>query len=647
MADGKIVNAEAVWRGPIQINNICVQGSFEVFNSGGSWSFLFGKLLMKAFDAVHYYSKDVVTIGSGGRAATLRNQIGAAEEWREAVDDVVYRLTNARSRETKVGGRLTAMVQPPVRQVPASVSVVQVKQVDQPIVDAAPESSVSVDSPGSTTGFAAPVDDTRKISLTRAWIEEVPDVDAPRLDKVLGPMGEVTQGVGKEDARPAEKEPRWDWKGTAQRRYRRWKARGENILRRKNGTLNGGSSVPPSREVPTTPSVAGHDLVTDVKQVATTESLTPVCIVTEEVQALMSDDYSTEIPENGTERDKNLFTRKDDPFQPARVAEVLRQVKIGEDLTMEQRAAVEKLVAEWADLFALSVSEVFPVENAVHTLDIPADATFSRKIHQKPLTPPQRQYLHARIDEMLAAGVLEQCEPGQVKCVSPTTLAQKVHEGAGLTLEELQHRINDQCVANGFEPHFQMPPRTTPTPNDEVASSEQKWRICQNFGEVNKLTKIAPMPQGDIRTKQQRLSGHRWVSIFDFTAGFYAVEVAEESRPYTAFYVEGRGYFWYAKMPFGLTGAPSTFAHMTAQHLHDLLAQEIMELFVDDGGAAADTFEEMMTKLVTIFGRIRERKLSLSASKSKLFMTTAVFAGATVGPKGVQPDLAKLTAVVN
>ena len=121
----------------------------------------------------------------------------------------------------------------------------------------------------------------------------------------------------------------------------------------------------------------------------------------------------------------------------------------------------------------------------------------------------------------------------------------------------------------------------------------------------------------------------------------------EESRPYTVFYVEVQGYFWYTKMPFGLTGAPSTFAHMTVQHLHDLLAQEIMELFIDDGGAAADTFEVMMTKLVTIFGRIWEQKLSLSVSKSKLFMTTVVFASATAGLKGVQPDLAKLTVVVN
>lgn len=131
------------------------------------------------------------------------------------------------------------------------------------------------------------------------------------------------------------------------------------------------------------------------------------------------------------------------------------------------------------------------------------------------------------------------------------------------------------------------------------------------------------------------------------SAGFYAVLVDPESRPYTAFYVEGRGYFWYKHMPFGLTGAPSTFGNMTATHLHDLLAKEIMELFVDDGGTAADTFKEMMSKLTQTFTRIREAGLLLSASKCEFFMTSMVFAGASVGQKGVQPDLKKLTAIVN
>ena len=219
---------------------------------------------------------------------------------------------------------------------------------------------------------------------------------------------------------------------------------------------------------------------------------------------------------------------------------------------------------------------------------------FSTKVNQKPLTPPQKKYLYESIDTMLNAKIIEQCLPDEVKCVSPTTLAQKAHTGASLMLEELQHRVNDACIASGYNTFFNLPPRSSPTPDDETDESEPKWRICQNISQINKVTKVAPMPQGDIRAKQQRLSGHRWVSGIDFAAGFYAVTVDPESRPYTAFYVEGRGYFRYLRMPFGLTGAPSTFGHMTATRMYELIMQEILELFVDDGGTAANTFEEML-----------------------------------------------------
>ena len=85
----------------------------------------------------------------------------------------------------------------------------------------------------------------------------------------------------------------------------------------------------------------------------------------------------------------------------------------------------------------------------------------------------------------------------------------------------------------------------------------------------------------------------------------------------------------------------------TATHLYDLLANEMMELCIDDGGATADTFEEMINKLTQIFTHIRKAGLSLSASKCEFFMNKIVFAGTSVGPKGVQPDLKKLTAIIN
>ena len=58
-------------------------------------------------------------------------------------------------------------------------------------------------------------------------------------------------------------------------------------------------------------------------------------------------------------------------------------------------------------------------------------------------------------------------------------------------------------------------------------------------------------------------------------------------------------------------------------------------------------FNQHISDLHKLLDRIHERKLSLSANKTKLFMTEAVFAGATVGPDGIKPDLTKLTAIVD
>ena len=94
-------------------------------------------------------------------------------------------------------------------------------------------------------------------------------------------------------------------------------------------------------------------------------------------------------------------------------------------------------------------------------------------------------------------------------------------------------------------------------------------------------------------------------------------------------------------------GGPSEFRHITGEHFYDLIAETVLELFVDDGGMASDSFEEGMTKLKALLDREHREKMSLSPSKLKVFMTEVVFAGAQVGPQGVSPDSSKLTAIIN
>lgn len=237
--------------------------------------------------------------------------------------------------------------------------------------------------------------------------------------------------------------------------------------------------------------------------------------------------------------DNLIFTRASKPFKTECVVEILRLVKIGEDISAEEHILVEDLVRDFADMFALSVHEVKHIPGVTHHLEVPNDTQLHMKIGQKPMTPPQVAYFSEAIDIMVEARICAPIAVKGIKCVSPITLAVKAHSMAGMTMDKLCQKVNLECKQIGILNPYIGPCSVQPMP--EVQKTQpgvmqpQKWRVCTNYQELNKVTQVLPMPQGSIWSKQQALCGHRWVSIFDFTAGFYAVEVTEESCPCTAY----------------------------------------------------------------------------------------------------------------
>ncbi|THH04855.1 hypothetical protein EW146_g10064 [Bondarzewia mesenterica] len=233
-----------------------------------------------------------------------------------------------------------------------------------------------------------------------------------------------------------------------------------------------------------------------------------------------------------------------------------------------------------------------------------------------------------------------------VKFCGNIVLAQKAHTTKGLSYNELKLLINDECTKHGFPHKFDLLERTTTPTQAAIPPQQTKWRICQSFKALNDITTISPMPQGDIRAKQQVLAGHHWITIFDFASGFYACPIAEEDQPYICFYVAERGYYKYLHMLFGLMGAPSHFADITAMALSDLIGI-LCQLFVDDGSIAGDIFADKMKALRTLLLQIRTTGLSLSAAKTQFFMTSAKFAGKTIGPNRINTDSSKISAIIN
>ncbi|QRV90579.1 Retrovirus-related Pol polyprotein from transposon [Ceratobasidium sp. AG-Ba] len=307
--------------------------------------------------------------------------------------------------------------------------------------------------------------------------------------------------------------------------------------------------------------------------------------------------------------------RRRDPFEAAQVTEVLSKIKIGMDLSPKQLESVQNLVREFADVFALSLLEVLPVDFIQHRLDIPAGTSFPRRAGQKRLTEPQRRWLYKVLDDREQAKIVAKVPQDQVAAVSPTNVVPKPGGAELPSLETLRRMANKQCRLHNIPI---MWPEAEEKPHKE---------------------------RKPLAAMQRKVAGHRWISVMDFMAGFNVVPMAPESVPYTRFHVNGQGYYMYLRMPFGLSGAPTTFCEMVSAALHNLIGTDI-KVWMDDVAAPCNEFETGLRGLRNIFVKCRAHGLSLSPAKTVLFMTEARFAGARCSRQGVHLDLSKVESIL-
>ncbi|KAJ8078110.1 hypothetical protein PM082_000316 [Marasmius tenuissimus] len=74
MADGVLVPGIANWKGVVRVKGLEVEVALEVFDSGGHWDFLFGKLLLQTFEAVYDYGKDMLVVKKGKEVRKVFNE---------------------------------------------------------------------------------------------------------------------------------------------------------------------------------------------------------------------------------------------------------------------------------------------------------------------------------------------------------------------------------------------------------------------------------------------------------------------------------------------------------------------------------------------------------------------------------------------
>ena len=111
-----------------------------------------------------------------------------------------------------------------------------------------------------------------------------------------------------------------------------------------------------------------------------------------------------------------------------------------------------------------------------------------------------------------------------------------------------------------------------------VKKSDNTYRVCVNFKELNSITVFDPEQMLSTDDTFPRLAGSKIYSSFDFCKGYYGIHMQEESKDYTAF-VCSRGLMRFKVMPFGVVNSGSTYNRMIRKLLD---GSHNLQSYVDD-----------------------------------------------------------------
>ena len=138
-----------------------------------------------------------------------------------------------------------------------------------------------------------------------------------------------------------------------------------------------------------------------------------------------------------------------------------------------------------------------------------------------------------------------------------------------------------------------------------------------------------------------RRKGYKFFTKIDLTMMYYAFELDEESKALSTI-VTPYGKFQYCRLAMGLKTSPDI-----AQHLIEKVLQRLqVEVYIDDVGIFADTWEEHLQKIQDVLQRLQTSGFKVNPLKCEWAVQETDFLGHWLTPEGVKPWKRKIDAVL-
>ncbi|XP_055345010.1 uncharacterized protein LOC129592891 [Paramacrobiotus metropolitanus] len=287
-----------------------------------------------------------------------------------------------------------------------------------------------------------------------------------------------------------------------------------------------------------------------------------------------------------------------DDTTKAELKKIIENLKLGPDLTQEQKNDVYNAFWEFWKVLPTSKKPYGDVKGVTHVIDT-GDAK-PVKCNPARTSWTGREFITKHIEEMLAQDVIE---PSDAEWSFPVVLAVK---------------------KNG--------------------DGTMGTRFCVNYIMLNKLTRKNNYPLPNPNELLDACAGNKYYGKMDLQSGFWQIPMDPASINKTTFVTQD-GMYRFKRMPFGVCNGPATFQLYMDKVLSKAKRKGCVFGYIDDVIFAGKTWEIFMQNLRNVLMSLVEAGFTIKPTKCEFGMRQMGFLGHILSEVGIRMDPEKVTAV--
>lgn len=292
----------------------------------------------------------------------------------------------------------------------------------------------------------------------------------------------------------------------------------------------------------------------------------------------------------------SLHSLSNCPTKINTVSEYTSMLHSYNELTECQRVTADNIIDQFKDI-STEKCGLGRTNLVSHHIDTGDSLPIRQRYYR--VSPEKQRILSEELDEMLALGVVEECES---PWSSPVLL---------------------------------------------IPKKDGKLRFCLDSRKLNSVTKKDAYKLPYITEILDNLKNAKYLSSIDLSKAFWQIPIAETDRNKTAFYIPHRGTFRFVTMPFGLTNSPATQQRLVDTLFYGPEFENSVFVYIDDIVVASSDFETHISLLLKVHKKLKMANLTINFEKSVFFRSELKYLGYVINSKGLHVDPSKIETIIN